>query len=183
MSTMRTMILTIGLPASGKSTWAKEQLKKEPKRWKRINKDDLRAMLDNSVWTPENEKVVTYLQEYAVKTAFNYGFDVIVDNTHLNRRAIKQMHALAEQQGNVNVIEKVFTTDLETCIARDPGEGKKKRVAEYFLVQVPHDEIRLASGGGLDDARWFKITDVGSLKLYDDLMPIMATAITILATK
>lgn len=68
-------------------------------------------------------------------------------------------------------------------IAHEPGEGKKKRMAEYFLVQVPHDEIKLKSGGGLDDARWFRITDVGSLKLYDDLMPIMASAISILATK
>jgi hypothetical protein len=68
-------------------------------------------------------------------------------------------------------------------IAHEPGEGKKKRVAEYFLVETPHEEIRLQSGGGLDDARWFRITDVGSLKLYDDLMPIMAQAITILATK
>lgn len=68
-------------------------------------------------------------------------------------------------------------------IAHEPGEGKKRRIAEYFLVQVPHEEIHLRSGGGLDDARWFRITDVGSLKLYDDLMPIMATAVNALATR
>lgn len=39
------VIILKGLPGSGKSTWAKEQLEKYPGRYKRICKDDLRAML------------------------------------------------------------------------------------------------------------------------------------------
>lgn len=35
-----------GLPASGKSTYAKELVLKSPGKYKRINKDDLRAMVD-----------------------------------------------------------------------------------------------------------------------------------------
>ena len=40
--------ITKGLPGSGKSTWAKETVDKYPNSYKRINKDDLRAMIDNS---------------------------------------------------------------------------------------------------------------------------------------
>ena len=46
MSEKNKVILTVGLPASGKSTWAKEQVSQNPGQYKRVNKDDLRAMLD-----------------------------------------------------------------------------------------------------------------------------------------
>jgi transcription antitermination protein NusB len=91
------------------------------------------------------------------------------------------LQVIQSELGLAGVVEE--SIGKNEYIAHEPGEGKKKRLAEYFLVKVPHDELKLTSGGGLDDARWFRITDVGSLKLYDDLMPIMATAISILATK
>jgi len=45
---MLTVTILKGLPGSGKTTWAKEQIAKSPGNYKRINKDDLREMLDNS---------------------------------------------------------------------------------------------------------------------------------------
>ncbi|MFN5657022.1 MAG: AAA family ATPase, partial [Pseudanabaena sp.] len=55
---MLTVYFTIGLPASGKSTWAKEKVNKSPNIIKRVNKDELRAMLDNSYFSKGNEKFV-----------------------------------------------------------------------------------------------------------------------------
>jgi tRNA uridine 5-carbamoylmethylation protein Kti12 len=55
---MRTIVMTIGLPASGKSTYSKELVKKEPGRWKRVSKDDLREMFDCYEFTQSNEKFV-----------------------------------------------------------------------------------------------------------------------------
>ena len=41
------VIATIGLPASGKSTWAKDQVRKK-ENWVRVNRDDFRKMLKNA---------------------------------------------------------------------------------------------------------------------------------------
>lgn len=41
---MPKLLVLKGLPASGKSTYAKELVNKG---WKRVNKDDLRAMIDD----------------------------------------------------------------------------------------------------------------------------------------
>ena len=41
---MRTIYVMRGLPACGKSTFAAELIKREPGRWIRINRDDLRSM-------------------------------------------------------------------------------------------------------------------------------------------
>lgn len=51
---MQKVIVLKGLPASGKSTWAKNLVLKDS-TYKRINKDDLRAMLDASKFSKENE--------------------------------------------------------------------------------------------------------------------------------
>jgi predicted kinase len=45
---MLTVYFTIGLPASGKSTWAKNKVDQSPNSIKRVNKDELRAMLKYS---------------------------------------------------------------------------------------------------------------------------------------
>lgn len=67
--------------------------------------------------------------------------------------------------------------------AHTPEEGRTRRVADYFLVETPHLDLQLKRGGGLDDARWFKITDLGSLKVYDDLLPVMTSALNALASE
>jgi len=55
---MKKVILTKGLPASGKTTWAKKVLKDNPGAYKRINKDELRLMLDGGKWSHDNEKFI-----------------------------------------------------------------------------------------------------------------------------
>ncbi len=59
---MKKIILTKCLPGSGKSTWALDFLKKNPD-YKRINKDELRAMIDGGKWTHKNEKVILNMRE------------------------------------------------------------------------------------------------------------------------
>jgi transcription antitermination protein NusB len=70
-------------------------------------------------------------------------------------------------------------------IANDPAieGGKKRRHAEYFLVEAPFDELTLKKEGGLDDAQWFPLAKVGDLNFYDDILPVVTNAINILAQK
>lgn len=117
----RVIVLCIGLPASGKSTWAKEQVKLEPDRWRRVNRDDLRLMLWNGPWSPvvADEKVVTAIAEAAVRSNLEAGFDVIVDNTNLKARDRKDFHLIAESVGNCVVVEKVFPCTVEEALKRN----------------------------------------------------------------
>jgi predicted kinase len=62
---MPKLIYTKGLPASGKSTWAKAQQAKDPNTV-RVNKDDLRAMLHNSKWSSKNEKQVLRIRDEVI---------------------------------------------------------------------------------------------------------------------
>lgn len=61
--------------------------------------------------------------------------------------------------------------------------GKKRKRVTYFLAESPFTEIKLGSSGGLDDAQWFPLSQVGSLNFYDDTLKIIIPAINILAQK
>lgn len=69
--------------------------------------------------------------------------------------------------------------------ANDPEVkgGKKRKRVTYFLAESPFSELQLGSSGGLDDAQWFPLSQVGSLNFYDDTLKIIIPAINILAQK
>jgi 8-oxo-dGTP pyrophosphatase MutT (NUDIX family) len=70
-----------------------------------------------------------------------------------------------------------------TYIAYDPEKGKIKKQVKYFLAESKFDDIKLGESGGLDDARWFKLSDILDLNFYDDILPIITKVINILLKK
>lgn len=67
-------------------------------------------------------------------------------------------------------------------IANDPELIKKRKHVVYFLAEAVFEDIKLAADkGGLDDAQWFKLADIVDLNFYDDILPVITSAITILA--
>jgi len=68
-------------------------------------------------------------------------------------------------------------------IANDPEIGKKRKQVHYFLGEAVFQELKLGSSGGLDDAKWFKVSDIVNLNIYDDILPIITKAITLLLKK
>ncbi len=72
-----------GLPGSGKSTWAKQMVTENPNSYKRINRDELRMMLDNGYTSNGNEKFVKQVRDMLIVKALTDGKHVIVDDTNL----------------------------------------------------------------------------------------------------
>src|ERR1035437_3369332 len=77
------IIMTRGLPGSGKTFFAKEFIKKNPS-FKRVNKDDLRLMIDDGKWSKDKEKFIIEARDELVKISLDGGFSVIVDDTNLS---------------------------------------------------------------------------------------------------
>lgn len=65
-------------------------------------------------------------------------------------------------------------------IASQPEKGKVRKQVHYFLAKAPYQELTLAKKGGLDDARWFRVADILELNFYEDILPIVTKAITML---
>lgn len=114
------IVLTRGLPASGKSTWAKEWVA-ENSDWRlRINRDDLRHQLFNKYHplTRMQEDHVTLFEESMVEAAIKAKVSVVVDATHLKASYVKRWYDIGNRLGvPVNVQD--FDTDVEACVFRD----------------------------------------------------------------
>lgn len=113
------VIITKGLPGSGKSTWAKEQVLKGKGRVKRVNKDDLRALIDaGQEYMSSNEAFVLQCQAKIIAAAIRGNYHIIVDNTNLN-----PIHEIAIRKlaGPMVKVEVKDFTDVtpEECIRRD----------------------------------------------------------------
>ena len=133
---MKQKILVLkGLPASGKSTFAKKLIDDNPGIWKRINKDDLRAMIDNSKWSKSNENFILKVRDNIVEQALINGYSVIIDDTNLDDSHLFRMKEIASSFAiTVEVEIKDFTNvPLETCIERDKLRTGNAHVGEKVI--------------------------------------------------
>src|SRR5690606_13430707 len=104
--TMNNVYFTIGISASGKTTWAKNSCKET--NAVRINRDDLRGSLfglslqeyfDTYNDHKDKEKIISSLVFKMANEALKQGKDVVLDNTHLSIKYIKEI--LNNIEGNV----------------------------------------------------------------------------------
>jgi len=118
---MQKILLLKGLPASGKTTYAKELLKKG--NWKRVNKDELRSMIDDGAWSKKKEQFILNTRDMLVSQAIEYGYNIIVDDTNFAPKHLSVMEAIADRAircGHEVIIEtKVFDVGVDECIKRD----------------------------------------------------------------
>ena len=122
---MKRIILTRGIPASGKSTWSKQEVLKDPEHSIRINRDDLRNM-SGKYWVPAREKYILSCRNLLLNTAIYMNFNtIIIDDMNLNPRdidyIIKAINIFNKVLKNPYKIEfKDFTNvPLNVCIERD----------------------------------------------------------------
>lgn len=63
-------------------------------------------------------------------------------------------------------------------VAADPDKGKIRKQVTYYLASADYGNLQLpADKGGLDDAKWFPLTEIIDLNFYDDIMPIVTDAV------
>lgn len=116
---MSKLIICRGLPASGKSTWAKKWVLEDPEHRIRVNQDDIRLML-GKYWVPSREKLVQEIQFDAILEALSRGFDVVIDNTNLNKKVLDGFDRLIKTFKDYEIEYKdFFDTPLSVCIERD----------------------------------------------------------------
>lgn len=137
---MKKVILTKGLPGSGKSTWAKELLKSNPNAYKRINNDDLRKMFDNVQFSHDMENFIKKAVDSLVLLALEEGKHVILDNTHLSDKPVNRIKELVKGKAEVIIEDKFLDVPLETCIKNDLK--RLESVGKDVIVKMYEQHIK-----------------------------------------
>ena len=116
------LVVTVGLPASGKTTWTNELIAKDP-NYVNMNRDDVRLMMQGrgryAKFSKWRENTVTEIMRHGVIAALQNGKSVIVSDTNLNPGLNRNWKDLADDM-NVSYREKLFTDiTVGECIQRD----------------------------------------------------------------
>lgn len=123
--------ITVGISNSGKSTWAHEEWKKNPKNTTVINRDHIRQLLFSFTEAQMKEyferedvfsleKKVTRYEDTLINDALNHGNHVIVDATHLKRQYLERF-----KYWNVPTQIKSFSITITEAIKRDMKRNRK----------------------------------------------------------
>jgi predicted kinase len=124
---MTRLLITRGLPASGKTTFAH---KLQP-GVVRVNRDDLRRMLHGQrLFTQWAEGQVTHAQRATVEALLRARADVIVDDTNLRNKTVREWAELAARLDATFEVHDFTDVPLEECLRRDADRPEDDRVGE-----------------------------------------------------
>jgi predicted kinase len=128
------LIITRGLPGSGKTTAARAWVAGDRANRARVNRDDLRAMLDDG----EFEKGVTEPRILATRDAailglLAKGLNVICDDTNLPQRTARDLARLAKRAAADFYVYDHTHVPLETCLERNAARTDKPAVPEAAI--------------------------------------------------
>jgi N utilization substance protein B len=93
--------------------------------------------------------------------------------------------------GTVKIIKKEIGLDVKIeeklgdneYVATHPVNGKSLKKVVYFLAKSDYKELELEQSGGLDGARWFPLSAIPELRIYNDIIPLISKAVEIISSK
>lgn len=131
------LLLTIGLPASRKTTYAKAWLAEDPDGRIRVNYDELRVGMfgPDWIWNRKDEEHMKAAALGTVKAALKAGYSVVVDNTNLSRHVRRSWQDVAHAF-NAEFIEHEMDASLEECVRDDRLRDATSRVGQAVIDKM-----------------------------------------------
>lgn len=138
------LVVLIGMPASGKSTWARADAEQNKGRTMIVSRDAIRLHMFGVVHDPEIEGRISWIQDSLILTGLWSGLRVVVDNTNLRTGYRNALVKLARESGvPVKYSEIFFSTPITKCIERNAeralGRGRvpDEDMARFAKLAAP----------------------------------------------
>lgn len=154
---MPRLIVTRGLPASGKTTLAKAWVNERPDVRACCNRDILRIMLQGGrLGTREQEDAVSLVQHHAIRELLRAGWSVVCDDTNLAEKSARGLATIAAEVGaELEVWDLTRTVPLNECIRRDKERPEAVRVGEDVIRSMHRRYLSPLRGRGFPPLRPF----------------------------
>lgn len=96
----------------------------------------------------------------------------------------------SEEEGTIREIKEEIGLDIKIeeklgdneYVATHPTKGKILKKVVYFLAYSEYKDLVLENSGGLDGTRWFDMGEVSELRIYSDIIPLIAKAVEIISS-
>jgi tRNA uridine 5-carbamoylmethylation protein Kti12 len=131
---MSTLVITRGLPASGKTTYARKWVAEDRAGRARTNRDDLRQMLDEGIYDGlRTERRVMAARDGMIRALLTRSVDVICDDTNLDGSTVSELRSIAISCGAEFEVVSLLGVPLEECLARNAARTDKPPVPEQWI--------------------------------------------------
>lgn len=183
---MNEIIMMKGLPASGKSTFAREFVKGK-KDWVRVNNDELGNMLFGELFAEGQSGKIDSMRKLIIETSVEKGLNVLVDNTNLHPKHEEYLTALIEQTNATGkkiyklTIKDFTDVPLSECLKRNrnrenpvPDKVIRSMFTQYIQpnIKIPEKDTSLPTAVVFDIdgtiARMTNRSPYDTTKYYDD---------------
>lgn len=140
---MARLILLIGLPGSGKSTFAKQLLAEDPQR-QLISTDTIRSQIfgdeaTQGSWLLVWREIQRQFQQAIVNSSCAAASKAIYDATNAQRRQRREVIALARTTGFTHITGLWLDTPIWLCLARN--RRRVRKVPEDVIFRM-HRQLR-----------------------------------------
>lgn len=168
------LILLIGLPGSGKTTYAEKYISEHHSNIIHLSSDKIRAELwGNEATQGDNNEVFSLMQSRAIET-LNNGQSVVYDATSITRK--DRSYIISQCPKFAKIETHIIWAPIETCIERDAARERTvgKEVIDRMLkrFQAPFydegiDEIKVILPDGFDYTA-YRLNIANAMKIPHD---------------
>lgn len=129
---MNEIIILVGLPGSGKSTFIDRTLLKRQKNYQIVCRDDIRLAL-GQVYESRLEPVVSMVNKVVCRALMERGLNIIIDETNTRIKYIQSYIDLANEYEYRKVI---IALDTDSKICKERREGMTKGIIDQKYHQL-----------------------------------------------
>ncbi|MCW3491717.1 ATP-binding protein [Dethiobacter alkaliphilus] len=139
--------LFIGIPASGKSSWAQKLLRENPKKFSYLSSDEVRESVFGDVADMSHNALVFQIMKDRMVTALENERSVILDATFVKASERQPFIQLAKEL-EAQVMAYYIKTDLGEALQRN--ENRKRKVPPEVIRQRLKDVEEPEPAEGFD---------------------------------
>lgn len=131
---MTRLVITRGLPGCGKTTYARRWVAADREHRARVNRDDLRAMVDEGEFIAGvTEARIIAARDAAISSLLRLGVDVISDDTNLPQRTARDLARIAARASAELAVVDLTDVSLDACLTRNSLRTDKPPVPEAVI--------------------------------------------------
>jgi predicted kinase len=119
---IKEIILTIGLPGSGKSTYVNSNFIGVKSGYQILCLDDMRLAMGD-IFNRKTENIIIAMHDIMARAFMERGLNIIVDSTNISKKVIGGWYELANEYG-YNTKGIFFDTPIGECMERKVDTNK-----------------------------------------------------------